>query len=360
MRWGPVIACALVAPARADIKPDPCACSPAKPGFFRRAQLTGDWNEHRKHLEDDGVILQAVYAGEVFAAAGLDKPVVVAGLFAVTFDLELDKLVSDKLGQVHISAFAIHGNGLTAELMDIYGTSGNVASEDARLFEAWLEQPIGPAAIRAGLLSADQEFNLARHSTALLNATFGITSQISYNLFGPVYPVATPGASARLELAHFSVRAALYDGTETNTHGIPTDLGPDELAIGELEVGKLVKLGAWHHTTRGNGGYVIVDHQLERYVGAFARAGISPDQAVSQYVDAGLRIGPGPFRDHDFIGLGIAFARNESGEHMGAQTVVEGTYQAQLGWLTVQPDFQLLMLRDRTAAIFATRATVVF
>src|SRR5262249_40441679 len=137
------------------------------------------------------------------------------------------------LGQLHVSAFAIHGHGLSAELADIYGLSGNVAPRDVRLFEAWLEQPISKATIRVGLLSADQEFILAAHSTALLNATFGIISQLSWNLGGPVYPVAAPGASARLELDGFTARLAGYDGDQNQDHGIPQSLGPDSLVIGE-------------------------------------------------------------------------------------------------------------------------------
>jgi carbohydrate-selective porin OprB len=345
--------------ASADVKEDPCACSPVKPGFFRRGNLTGDWNGERDDLKEDGVIPQLVYAGEVFAAPGLPQDLRAAGLLALTLDLELEKLVHDGLGQVHVSAFAIHGHGLSAELNDIYGVSGNVAPRDVRLFEAWIEQPINKATIRAGLLSVDQEFILAPHSTALLNATFGIISQLSYNLLGPVYPVATPGASARLELTGFTARAAIYDGDQHNEHGIPQSLGPNSLAIGEVGVGDLVKVGAWHHSTRGNGYYGIVDHQLERYVAAFIRFGVSPNQFVSKYVDAGLRIGPGPFREHDFIGVGVAYA-NTNDMTLGEQTVYEATYQAQFGWLTIQPDVQILLEHTRTAGILATRATIVF
>ena len=362
-RLGCVVLCIGSTVARADVKEDPCACSPAKPGFFRRGNLTGDWDGERDKLKDEGVVPQLVYAGEVFAAPGLPHQLRAAGLLAAQIDLELEKLVHEGLGQLHASAFAIHGQGLSAELADIYGVSGNVAPSDVRLFEAWVEQPISKATIRAGLLSTDQEFILAKHSTALLNATFGIISQLSFNLAGPVYPVATPGASSRLELDGFTARAAVYDGDQTNVHGLPKGLGSHVLAIGEVEVGELVKLGAWHHTKFGSGAYAIVDHQLGRYLGAFVRGGISPKEGVRGYIDTGVRIGPGPFRAMDFIGVGVAWARTQlTGDGsfaMGDQIVLEATYQAQFGWLTIQPDFQIVMLQDRTAAILATRMTVV-
>ena len=358
-RLGVVLACVVATTARADVKEDPCACSPAKPGFFRRGNLTGDWDGERDKLKEAGVVPQLVYAGEVFAAPGLPQALREAGLLALQIDLELEKLVHDGLGQMHASAFGIHGHGLSAELDDIYGVSGNVAPRDVRLFEAWIEQPIDKVTIRAGLLSADQEFILAKHSTALLNATFGIISQLSYNLLGPVYPVATPGASARLELEGFTARAAIYDGDQHNVHGIPQSIGPNSLAIAEIAIGDLVQVGVWHHSARGNGYYAIVDHQLERYVAAFVRYGTSPNEFVSQYIDAGVRIGPGPFREHDFIGLGIAYAKTAD-MALGEQTIYEATYQAQFGWLTIQPDIQFLLEHTRTAEIFATRATVVF
>ena len=54
----------------------------------------------------------------------------------------------------------------------------------------------------------------------------------------------------------------------------------------------------------GNGYYAILDHQLERYVAGFVRYGTSPNQFVSQYIDAGLRIGPDAHEDgrveHEF------------------------------------------------------------
>jgi carbohydrate-selective porin OprB len=350
---------ALAQVAHADLMPDPCACSANKPGFFRTGTLTGnsdDIDKLRAAWKDDGFIPQLTYASEVFTSPELSHHAVFAGLVVLGLDFDFGKLVTDGLGTAHVAAVGIHGDGLSAELKDVYGVSGNVAPQDIRLFEAWVEQSISKFTLRGGILAADQEFILARHSTALLNATFGIISQLSFNLSGPVYPVGTPGLSGRFELTGFTARAAVYDGDQANVHGIPRGLGSDVLAIGEVEYGELLKVGAWHHSKFGNGAYAIVDHQLGRYLGAFVRGGASPNEPVRGYIDTGVRIGPGPFRDGDFIGAGVAWARTDM---MGDQIVLEGTYQAQFGWLTIQPDLQLVMLHDRTAAIIATRVTIV-
>lgn len=355
-----VLLLAIGGVARADLMPDPCACSANKPGFFRTGTLSGNWDaidHERAALKEDGFIPQLTYASEVFTSPELDHHVVFAGLAVLGLDFDFEKLFGHGgLGDAHISVLGIHGDGLSAELKDVYGVSGNVAPQDIRLFEAWIEQPIKKVTIRAGLIAADQEFILARHSTALLNATFGIISQLSFIVAGPVYPVATSGVSTRLELPGFTARAAIYDGDQQNVHGFPKGLGKDALEIGEVEFGELVKIGAWRHSKFGKGAYAIVDHQLERYLGAFIRGGASPHEPVRGYVDTGVRIGPGPFRSMDFIGLGIAWARTEA---MGDQVVFEATYQAQFGWLTIQPDVQLVMLHDRSAVILATRATIV-
>jgi carbohydrate-selective porin OprB len=346
----------MLGTARADVAVDPCACSPNKPGFHRSSALTGEWNGVRADLFERGVKITGTYAGELFASPTLDTDrVVVAGLAALAIDVDLAKLVDDRLGALKLSGFGIHGRGLSERIMDVYGVSNNVAKPDVRLFEAWYEQPLGPVTLRAGLLAADQEFVLAEHSTVLLDATFGILAMVSYNIGNPVYPVATPGASAQLETDAVAVRAAIYDGDQPNEHGLPTGLGDHAFLIGEVELAGTLKLGAWHHTERGSGYYAIVDHQLERYVGTFARLSVAPDKPIELYADAGLRIGPGPLRKRDFASLALAFARTE----VGAQTVVEATYQILVnGWLTVQPDAQLVLTRDGTAGVLATRAVV--
>ncbi|HEX5057934.1 MAG TPA: carbohydrate porin, partial [Kofleriaceae bacterium] len=245
-------------------------------------------------------------------------------------------------------------DGLDTRLMDIYGVSNNVAKPGVRLFEAWYEQPIGPFSIHAGLIAADQEFVLAEHSTVLLDATFGIVAMLSYNIGNPVYPVAAPGASLHYDSELVKLRAAFY-ANQVESHGIPQDVGGDGLFINEVEFLDMFKLGFWHHTTLGDGYYAIADKQLERYIGTFARVSYAPDSPLSVYADTGIRIGPGPLRKRDFASIGLAFARTE----IGAQTIVEATYQYLVkGWLTMQPDAQLLLTRTGTAGVFALRAVV--
>jgi carbohydrate-selective porin OprB len=337
------------APARAD----DLATSPARPDYEASEKLLM-W-KGRRALEDRGLTVDGTYTSEVFGAPQLADRVTAGGLFTLEIDAELSSLVSSRLGTFHLSAFAIHGTSPTEELMDVHGVSGNSAPRDVRLFEAWLDQPIGPVTLRAGLVAADQQLVIADQSQTLLAATFGITGQFSANLIGPVYPVATPGVTARLETERLDVRAGVYDGTQDNWHGIPRALGPDLLACGEVELDKWLAVGAWHHTERGNAVYAIADRQVTEHVGAFARIGVG-DGPVTTYVDAGLRGQPFDVRPDDLVSLGIAFARTEA----GAQTIVEGNYEMQIHWLTVQPAAQVLFLPGLTVGIAAVRTTVTF
>ena len=342
----------LAGKARAD----EFATSPVRAGYAAADDRLLD-SARRSAWEDAGFRWDLTYAVEGFITPQLKNEATLGGLFVVETELDLAKLVAAGMGPAHVAGFAIHGGGPTNELMDIHGVSGNTAEPDVRLFEAWYEQPIGAFTLRAGLLAADQEFIVADHSTTLLGATFGITSQFSYNVIGPVYPVATPGLSGRLELDDFLVvRAAVYDGTQENSHGIPTALGPDQLLIGEVELFTAIKLGAWRHNERGTALYMVLDGQLETHIGVFARAGVSPTETVHTYFDTGVRLGHGRVRPDDFFCIGIAFARTDDGD----ETIVEASYEAQVRWLTLQPDVQLVMMRDRTVGVFATRATVVF
>ncbi len=340
---------------------DPCACSAAKPNFMRRAALTGDWDGGRTWLVDHGVTLGASYAGEIFASPEAQRSTVVAGLGALSIDLSLDRLIAPRLGSIHVVGFGIHGEGLSAQLKDIYGVSNNVATDEVRLFEAWIDQPLGPAGVRAGLLSADQEFVLAAHGSALMNATFGVIGQIATNLGGPVYPVATPGVSGRVEAGPVRVRAAIYEGDLQDVHGVPDRLNRSVLGIGELELWSTVKVGGWVHSDKPNGVYAVADRGFGKRLGAFARVGVCPDGLVQIYADAGLRGPPTDIRKDDFAAIGVAYSRTVQAGVVGNQAVIEATWQFSIArWMTIQPDMQLVFASTSTALVGGVRTTIAF
>ena len=69
---------------------------------------------------------------------------------------------------------------------------------------------------------------------------------------------------------------------------------------------------------------------------------------MSLYIDTGIRFRNGPRRPRDFVSAGVAFARTET----GSQTLVEATYQILVkGWLTIQPDAQLILKANASAAV---------
>lgn len=332
---------------------DEFATSPARPGY-EASDRVFDF-ERRTELDKRGFQIEGTYAFEMFAAPQLVDRITADGMFMAELDIDLGHFVHSGLGSLRISTASTHGTSPTAELMDVHGASGNSAPAGTRLFEAWYEQPIGPVVVRGGILAVDQEFNYADPTTTLLGATFGITSQYSYNVGGPLYPVGTPGLSARYEQGVVLLQAAIYDGTQANDHGIPTAIGPSTLVLVEATWNRDIGIGAWHHSDKGDGVYGTFDHKLDDFVEAFTRVGLSP-RGIQTYVDAGVRIGPGPLRPADFVSIGLAFAQVDEGD----QILVETTYEAQVGWLTIQPAMQLLMMRERSVGIFATRMTIVF
>lgn len=344
------VAMLAATPARADED----ATSPARPGYEGSDHLV--WWTGRKVAEERGLVVDGTYSVEGFYAPQLANQATLGGLFAAELDADFGTLARDGLGQLHVSAFAIHGRSPTGELMDLHGISGNAAAEDVRLFEAWYEQPLGPFALRAGLIAADQEFVYADPADTLINATFGITTQFSVNMLGPVYPVAAPGVSGRFEDGPLLLQLAVYDGTQPNDRGIPTALGPDSLVIGEATLWRDVGVGAWHHSERGDGVYLTLDHELPSGLAGWARAGYSPEGPVPVYLDAGVQVKSLAHRPEDIISVGLAYARAPT----GGETLVEASYEAQIAWLTIQPDLQLVMQRDRTVGIAGLRTTVVF
>jgi hypothetical protein len=171
--------------------------------------------------------------------------------------------------------------------------------------------------------------------------------------------------SARVTIDFVAVRAAVYDGGLENKHGIPTSMGEGLLGLGEIGFWEAVKVGGWTHSDRGEGVFALVDRDVHPLVGGFSRVGVSPDGPVRYYADAGVRLKLGPLRPADFVGIGAAFSRVAADPVAMTpsfdEAIVETTYHAAAsGWMTLQPDMQLVFQPDRTVFVCGMRATVAF
>lgn len=333
-------------------------------------------------LLQDGLIDQAWFrerglswvltaTAEVFCNAhgGLDTGTEAQGLLDWVVDADLDKLVGWTGATARANPMLIEGHGLTRDHTgDLTKVSNIDARDGLRLFELWLQQAVGIVSVRAGLLSADQEWVLSESSALFVNGTFGLPVLLTLNAPFTAYPLGALGLRARVETADgLYAQAAVFEGSPDsepqNRTGLEVRLDDAEGAawLGEAgwkhAGGGVVRLGAFHHSgdfldfssgdfRRGTHGvYGVVDQKLGAGLAVFTRAGAAPERnaAIAAYAELGaVWTGLLPGRTSDQLGLAVVTARL-SDEIPGAryETVVEATYKLVLRtWLIVQPDVQ--------------------
>ncbi|HEX7897688.1 MAG TPA: carbohydrate porin [Planctomycetota bacterium] len=321
-------------------------------------------------LRERGVGWTIVATGEVLSNVdgGLDEGTEAQALLDAVLDADLEKLAGWTGATARANPMWIEGHGLTRDHVgDLTKISNIDASDGLRLFELWLQQAVGCASVRAGLLSTDQEFALSESSALFVNATFGLPILFSMNAPFSAYPLGALGVRLRAEpVPGFSAMAAVYEGSpdaeSRNRSGTEVRLHDDEglLWIGEAgwkHASGTIKAGGFAHSgdfldhSSGDvrsglhGVYAVVDQTLAAGLAVFVRGGAAPERAalISRYVEAGaVWTGPIPGRPSDQLGL--AWMRAElSDEIPGAryETVVEATVKiVVLSWLIVQPDVQ--------------------
>jgi porin len=351
----------------------PASAEPAKEsknGIWERDRLTGDWGGTRTRLEDKGITLGAneVLDAQGNVSGGVRQSAVVMGRLALELDADFDKLVGTKGLTAHVSAFQIHGRGLSANnLNNNLMPVSNIEAERAfRLFTAWFEQSLfdDMASLRLGQLAADDEFAISEYGGLFINGTFGWAANVASNLpnGGPAYPVGAPGLRLRLgQNKPWSVMAAVFGGDPgpgdrsaqaNNASGTQFPLENGALFMTEgayaYEAGLpgTAKLGLWYHSgafgdqridntglsladpgstgiadPRDNnyGLYGAVDQLFwkadgegDRGIAAFARFFLQPDDrnTVAWEADTGLNAKGLLFgREEDVLGLGFSYAR---------------------------------------------------
>jgi porin len=364
---------ALALSAAAEDATDKDANKPT--GFWERDSLTGDWGGLRSELEDAGIKLGVVETSDLLAnvTGGAKTGALYEGLTALTLDLNLDRLAGWTGATVRVSAWQIHGRGLSANnVKSLMPPSSVEADRGSLLSDLYLDQTLfdGAASVRIGQQAVDDEFIISKTATLFINSNFGYPGLPSLDLpsGGPDYPFATPGVRLKLvPTDQLTVLAGAFNGDPAgpgtgdpqlrNSAGTAFRLSDGVLAFLEAQYSinqsrdaaglpGTYKLGAWYDSQhfadqhfdrlglsladprsdgiprQHNGDwsiYGIADQMLWRRPGtddqglsAFARVMGAPANRnlIDFYADAGLSFkGPLEGRDDDLVGLAFAYNR---------------------------------------------------
>ena len=342
----------------------------APKGLFERDTLLGDIGGVRPALARAGVSLGLSETSEAFGnpTGGIARGVIYEGLTQVSLGVDLGRAIGLDGGIVNVSAFQIHGRGLsTNDIGNLNAASGIEADRSTRLFELWYQQSFlgGRADIKLGQQSADLEFMTSQYGGLFINAGFGWPTLAAVDLpsGGPAYPLPTPGVRLRVTpdnrfaalLGVFNGNPAgrgLGDPQRRDASGTTFGVGSGVFVIGEMQLAVnggeaatglpgTYKLGAWYDSNANdnqffsNGPinasdptprglrdnwsvYAAADQLLYRPpgvkdggAGLFLRAMGAPGERnlLEVFVDGGLTYKGAFGRANDTFGLGVAYAR---------------------------------------------------
>jgi porin len=379
-RSGPGDALAPAAPAeRAAPVPGRAGTGRTHPpeesgGLWKRGNLLGDPGDARTRLEGYGISLGLTETSEVLgnATGGRRQGVVYEGATEASLGLDLGKAIGLAGGVFNISAFQIHGRGLSTNNVDnLHVISSIEADRATRLFELWYQQAFlgGRLDVKLGQQSADLEFAVSQYAGLFINSSFGWPTLAAVDLpaGGPAYPLAALGVRLRAQPAEpLTVLLGVFNGTPAglgtgdpqlrDPSGTSFRLGDGVFVIGEaqyaINAGQgasglpgTYKIGAWYNSNAftdqffaGAGGitaagpfaiapsarrgdwsvYAVADQLVwrpagtgEGGVGVFARAMGAPGDRnqVNVFADGGVTC-KGVFGwENDTVGLGVGWAR---------------------------------------------------
>jgi porin len=379
---------------------------------FESPTLTGDWNGARTRLEDQGIQLGADEILDLLGnpRGGQSQGASLEGRFEVFANIDLGKTLGWPGAIFHVNAYQIHGTSQTRQDIGNLVAASNIESAPAtRLFDLWVQQSFfnDAVSLRLGQLAADDEFFVSQYAPLFINSTFGWPSIMGINLpsGGPSYPVARPGARARIAVSQQLVlTTGVFSGDPVvNDAGFDLHMNGDMFAISELAYAMTIfqlpgtmKLGGWIHTGsfsdqrydaahvsladpasngfaathRGDyGGYFILDQLLWRRdgtsdsgLGEFFRVGGNPSDRnlIELHMDGGLTLAAPFGRANDTIGIGLSYEQVSATQRdltddfrlftglpaptPDLESAVEISYQAQMAsWWIVQPDVQWII-----------------
>ena len=289
-----VIGLALLAhPAQADDQAMPGASTAAgatSPGnqpsgekptwagdLATRSNLLGDIGGVRPLFDRYGISfgLNETTEGLGNPTGGVKRGAIIEGLTQISIGIDLAKALSLQGGLFNVSAFQIHGRGLSFEdVRNLNVISSIEADPSTRLNELWFQQSLFNEKfdVKVGQQSADLEFITSEYEDLFINSGFGWPTLPAADLpsGGPAYPLATPGIRLRAK-PNDSIIAllGLYDGSPAGLRpgdpqvndpsGTRFDLSSGYFLIGEAQylvnrekdakgLPATYKVGAWYNS----------------------------------------------------------------------------------------------------------------
>lgn len=362
------------------------------PPSYADTTLTGDWHGYRNWLRDQGVTFTMSQTSDVLGnvSGGVKRGMAYDGLFQLQGDFDMGRLAGWTGGAIHISGYAIQGQGLSGKDVGNLLTATSVEADPGfRLGEFYLSQSLmnNMVTVKIGQILADQNFAISNTASLFVNSTFGWPGIFAADLpgGGPAYPFAVPGAQIIIKPDDaWTLQAAVFNGSPTgsdpdgNANGLGFPIGDGVLAIaeaayaytpgkGEPGLPGTYKIGAWYNSqqfdslsTASNGVsladplssgsprrlsgnfavYAVVDQTLwqepdstDKGLNGFVRIAVAPQQdrnSMNWYFDLGLAYkGLLPGRDDDTAGVSFAYASMSSGmsDQVKAENAFTGTSQ---------------------------------
>jgi porin len=196
------------------------ASAPSPSGLWGSSSLFGDMGGLRTDLGRFGIAIGLQETSEVLGnpTGGVRLGVIYEGVTEMSLGLDTEKAFGWQGGVLNISAFQIHGRGLSINDLDNLNlVSGIEADRSTRLFELWYQQGFlrDRLDIRVGQIAADQEFMITQYGTVFINSSFGwpVLPGVDLPAGGPAYPFAATGVRLRAKpTEQLTLLAGLFNG----------------------------------------------------------------------------------------------------------------------------------------------------
>jgi porin len=177
-------------------------------------------------LAKEGISISFQWQADVFAnlRGGVREGSVTDGLLRLGLDLDCKTLVPLAFcddSEIHVDGIYPYGTDISTLVRDIGGVNNNAAYNSPRLNELWVQKQfrVGTAnsSVRAGLMGADQEFDVNGTGSLFINSSFGAPLGLSGNAPIPTYPFTALGFRVDFSVGDernlkVNFRSGVYDG----------------------------------------------------------------------------------------------------------------------------------------------------